>query len=167
MVYADMHCDTISELYGKRKAGSRENLCANTGHVDLCRMKKGGALLQNFALYINMDKTRDPLEEVLQMADFYKEELKANEDVIAPACCFADIEKNRKEGKMSALLTVEEGGVCKGEAAYLRDLYRLGVRMMTLTWNYVNELGIPALESACQEGSYAERLRKARSLIPN
>lgn len=44
---------------------------------------------------------------------------------------------------MSALLTIEEGGVCQGNLAYLRNFYRLGVRMMTLTWNYPNELGFP------------------------
>ena len=42
---------------------------------------------------------------------------------------------------MSALLTVEEGGTCQGKTAFLRDFYRLGVRMMTLTWNGKNELG--------------------------
>ena len=44
---------------------------------------------------------------------------------------------------MSALLTIEEGGVCQGELGFLRNFYRLGVRMMTLTWNYPNELAFP------------------------
>jgi membrane dipeptidase len=38
---------------------------------------------------------------------------------------------------------VEEGGVCKGSLDHLRELYADGVRMMTLTWNYRNELGCP------------------------
>ena len=41
------------------------------------------------------------------------------------------------------MLTVEEGAVCKGSTGKLRHLYRLGVRMLTLTWNYPNELGWP------------------------
>ena len=44
---------------------------------------------------------------------------------------------------MSAMLTLEEGGMCLGETALLRDFYRLGARMMTLTWNFQNQLGYP------------------------
>ena len=41
------------------------------------------------------------------------------------------------------MLTVEEGGCCKGSLGVLRRLQELGVRMMTLTWNYPNELAAP------------------------
>ena len=148
MKYIDMHCDTIYELYKKQRSGSGESLRENCGHVDLGRMEKGDAMLQNFALFVHMGKTDNPLEEALRMADLYYEELRENEDRIAPVYCFSDIEKNSREHKISALLTVEEGGVCKGETAYLRDFYRLGVRMMTLTWNYANEIGCPAWNTA-------------------
>lgn len=143
----DMHCDTISELYRKRKTGSRESLYSNEGHIDIGKLKAGGALLQNFALFIHMGSVENPLEEVLQMVDLYYEELEADKESLAPVYCYADIERNRSEGKISALLTVEEGAVCKGKLSYLRDLHRLGVRMMTLTWNYPNEIGHPALHA--------------------
>ena len=45
---------------------------------------------------------------------------------------------------MSALLTLEEGEICEGDPALLRDFYRMGARMMTLTWNYPNQIGYPA-----------------------
>lgn len=147
MEAADMHCDTIYELYRKRKEGSTENLYRNKGHIDLCRLKEGNALIQNFAVFIKMDAEKSPLEEALRMIDLYYQELEANRELIAPVFCFRDIEKNRRADKISALLTIEEGAVCKGEASFLRDLYRLGVRMMTLTWNYPNEIGYPALNA--------------------
>lgn len=155
MNYADMHCDTVSRLYVERKSGSAEDLYGNRGHVDLCRLKKGGALLQNFALFVHMGKTENPLEEALRMADLYYGELEKYGDTAAPVFCFDDIERNRREGKISALLTVEEGGVCKGETAYLRILHRLGVRMMTLTWNFPNEIGYPAVNLADFKGQAA------------
>lgn len=146
MKTADMHCDTISELYKKKKAGSAESLAENSGHVDLRKLEAGDALLQNFALFVNLGKTESPWEDVLGMADLYYEELRADEGRIAPVYRYEDIEKNSREGKISALLTVEEGGVCEGKTERLEHLYRLGVRMMTLTWNYPNELGYPALD---------------------
>lgn len=147
MKVADMHCDTISELYKKRKNGNRESLAENAGHVDLRKLETGDALVQNFALFVNLGETENPWEDVLGMADLYYEELKRNEGRIAPVYRYEDIAKNGREGKISALLTVEEGGVCQGRLDCLKDLYRMGVRMMTLIWNYPNEIGYPALNA--------------------
>lgn len=143
MKVADMHCDTISRLLSLREKGREEGLRENGGHLDLLRMGQGGYLLQNFALFVEMERDGDPWERVCGLYRLYEEELEKNSDLIAPALSFSDIEKNRDEGKMSALLTVEEGGVCKGEIEKLRTLYDMGVRMLTLTWNYPNELGSP------------------------
>ena len=44
---------------------------------------------------------------------------------------------------MSALLTGEEGEITLGKPEFLHILYRLGMRMMTLTWNHENSLGYP------------------------
>ena len=52
---------------------------------------------------------------------------------------------------MSAFLTIEEGGVIKGKLENLRNFYRLGVRLMTLTWNYPNEIGYPNFDWKYQE----------------
>ncbi len=146
MNIVDMHCDTISELYKRKKEGAPGSLRENGLHMDLGKMKKGGYLLQNFALFLHLPSFDNPLDGVLEMADLYYEELEKNADLIRPVTCWEDIESNRSEGRMSAMLTVEEGGVCMGNPAFLRTLYRLGVRMLTLTWNFPNELGWPNLE---------------------
>lgn len=156
MKAADLHCDTISVLVRKSREGKPESLRENSGHIDLCKLIKGDALLQNFALFVNKEGVENPLEEALLFADYYYNELEANKDSIAPVFCWEDIERNRKEGKISALLTVEEGGVCRGETAYLRNLYRLGVRMMTLTWNYPNEIGYPNLRAGADKEGKGE-----------
>lgn len=41
------------------------------------------------------------------------------------------------------MLTLEEGAVLRGSLSHLRNFYRLGVRMIALTWNYPNEIGAP------------------------
>lgn len=143
MRFADMHCDTISRLFGLKEEGKKEGLRENGGHVDLLRMKKGEYLLQNFALFVELGRDGDPWERVCRLRALYAEEMEANADLIAPVLKFSDIAANEAAGKMSALLTVEEGAVCKGESEKLRELYDMGVRMLTLTWNFPNELGEP------------------------
>ena len=143
MNIVDMHCDTISRLASPDVEKKGETLWENQGHLDLKRMKETGYLLQNFALFVEGEKDGDPWERVKLLYRKYREELERNEKWIAPVSCFSDIERNRKAGKMSALLTVEEGAVCQGEIAKLEQLYQWGVRMLTLTWNFTNELGEP------------------------
>ena len=158
MKIVDMHCDTVSELYEKRKKGQVCSLRENDLHVDLQKMQKSGYLLQNFALFVAMDGKEDPWEKVLALYQVYEEEMEQNTDLILPVFNWQDIEANRAAGKLSALLTVEEGGVCKGELSKLRTLYEKGVRMMTLTWNYPNEIGFPNLRN--EEGRVAWQMHK-------
>lgn len=143
MKVADMHCDTIGGLWMAEKKGQPKSLRANDMHLDLMKMQKGDYLLQNFALFVFLNDQEDPLETVLEMVDVYDRHLKANEDILAPVYCFDDIGKNAAEGKISSMLTVEEGAVLKGNPYVLRVLYKLGVRMLTLTWNFENEIGYP------------------------
>lgn len=149
MKIIDMHCDTIAEIWYSQKdvaagkAAVCKNLRENDLQLDLMKMKKGDYLLQNFAMFVNLERKENPLESVMHLVDVFYTEMEKNKDLIGVVKNYADIEANIQAGKMSAMLTVEEGGVCKGEIPFLRDLYRLGVRMMTLTWNHENSLAYP------------------------
>lgn len=144
MKVADMHCDTIYALYcQKEKKESHEGLRRNGGHIDLTRMREGHYLLQNFALFVQLDRDGDPWERVCALHGYYQEELERNSDILAPVLRYSDIAANEAAGKLSAMLTVEEGAVCGGEVEKLRQLWRMGVRMITLTWNFDNEIGHP------------------------
>lgn len=83
-------------------------------HIDLEKLKGSGYLLQNFALFVNLKRGRDPLQEVLTLADLYWEELANNKDLAQPVLSFADLEAARREKKLGCLLTVEEGGRLPG-----------------------------------------------------
>ncbi len=151
MKIVDMHCDTISRLLELEEKEMQEGLLENTGHLDLRRMKQSGYLLQNFALFVELVQGRDPWEQVLKLYECYGCEMEKNQDLIAPVLRFEDIAANEEAGRMSALLTVEEGAVCEGELEKLEKLYDMGVRMLTLTWNFPNELGYPNRVSALTE----------------
>lgn len=146
MKTVDMHCDTVSELWKREQAGEKISLLDCDCHINLRKMKQGDYLLQNFALFVNMEACADPWEHVQELFALYERLMKENAGLIVPVTCTDEIERNRLSGKMSALLTVEEGGVCKGSLEKLDILYSQGVRMLTLTWNYQNELGSPNID---------------------
>ena len=143
MKVVDMHCDTIGELWKAEKAGKPISLRSNSLHIDLEKMQKGDYLLQNFAMFVFLGREKDPLVNVLEMIDVYNRAMAENADLIAPVLRYADIEKNQAAGKLSGMLTIEEGAVLKGNPYVVRSLYQLGVRMLTQTWNFENEIGYP------------------------
>lgn len=143
MKIIDMHCDTISEIRESRRRGNPQELSANTMHLDIQKMKKADYMLQNFAMYIDLKKDCDPFESVCDLIDLFYEEMGKNRNDIRVIKTYQEIIENERNGKMSALLTIEEGGCCKGKIENLDKLYEHGARMMTLTWNYPNELANP------------------------
>lgn len=58
MKVADMHCDTISELFPARERGEQVSILENHLHMDLKRMQKGDYLLQNFAMFVHLGKQK-------------------------------------------------------------------------------------------------------------
>ena len=117
MYIADMHCDTISRIYDEnaKKCGPAWTLGHNGGHLDLTRMAAGNYALQNFALFTQIKKVTDPFAHCMDLLSLFYREMEANRGRIRPVLTGTEIEKNMEEGKMSALLTIEEGAVCRGE----------------------------------------------------
>lgn len=163
MRIVDMHCDTISEILNHRRDQKECGLRGNHLHVDLKRMRESDYLLQNFALFVDMGRCKGtPWEELGALWETYRGELEANADIIAPVYTCDDIAKNQEAGRISSMLTVEEGGVCQGDLVRLERLYEMGVRMLTLTWNYPNEIGSPNLNNVQGRKVWADcrRLRE-------
>lgn len=147
MKVVDLHCDTLMALNKARLSGMEKTFGRNDLHVDLFKLKKGDYLLQCFAAFTDAKNSPStPLIEALQEIDVFHEIMKEHASDMAPVYRFADMERNREEGKISALLTIEDGGVTAGDLSVLRMMHQLGVRMITLTWNYENPIGYPATD---------------------
>ena len=141
-MFIDMHCDTLGKIRDLREAGKDSTLMSDASlQVNVNKMKMAGYALQNFAVFINLAEKRDPFENAMELVDIFEQELKDKNDCITAVKSYADIERNIREGKMSALLTLEEGGMCCGDPDKLMEFYRRGARMMTICWNHENELG--------------------------
>lgn len=142
LLFADMHCDTITTLYDKIAEGSKETLCENTLHIDFLKLKKSRYLLQNFAVFFDKNIWQQNLyEETMRRIHFFQNELIQNADIIKQVTTYDEILQNEKEKRVSALLTLEGGESLEGNVDNLIKFHEKGVRMITLTWNYDNELG--------------------------
>lgn len=140
MKLIDLHCDTIDKLMLNTQ---EYNLRSNEFSVDIDRLRKADSLAQTFALFVDTGATPNPYDYCMSMANKFFEEMKKNEDIISLVTNYKEIMENEAKGKMSALLAIEEGAVLEGKLENLKKFYDLGVRMMTLTWNYPNEIGFP------------------------
>lgn len=141
--YIDLHCDTISVI----DTGKASSLRSNSLHVDLQRLRLGGAMAQTFASFVELKETEQrgetPWDCVIRLLNLLDSELERNADLIRPALTGRDIEENFKNGYLSAIRSTEEGAVYMDDLTRLRALYDRGVRIATLTWNYENGLAFP------------------------
>ncbi|NLL61893.1 MAG: membrane dipeptidase [Candidatus Atribacteria bacterium] len=137
-IVCDAHCDTVLALNrGDRKI---EEL-SSQGHLDIPRLKKGMVDVQVFAVYIEQQyKPKRSLHRALQLIDCLLTELEKNYDSIEPAYVFGDIERITSQNKIAVILAIEGGEAIEGKLYNLRIFHRLGVRLITLTWNQRNDI---------------------------
>ena len=145
MRFVDLHCDSILEIYTKKK-----DLADLAGHINLEKLCRGGVLMQCFAAFIATHDCAErngirvgAYELFCAMADIFDRQMALYPDVLAPARSYADVVKNRAEGKISALFTVEDAVPLEGMIERVDEMYARGVRMAALLWNYEKALGFP------------------------
>ncbi|BDR63458.1 dipeptidase [Clostridium tetani] len=140
MSIIDLHCDTIYKITNCK---DKINLKDNNISIDLNKMRKGKVNGEFFALFIDREETETPLKTCNKMLDKFYEEMDKNKEIIKLTKNYTQYKENIRNNIMSAFLTIEGGEALEGEIYNLRNFYRLGVRLLTLTWNYENEIGYP------------------------
>lgn len=76
------------------------------------------------------------------MHRIYRNTLEQYASGFAPCESWAGYQQAQRSGKCATLLTVEDGAVIR-EMDMLYHLHSLGVRLVTLTWNFENSIGYP------------------------
>ena len=149
MRIADLHCDTIMRFYNGEHLKGMEN-----SHISLEKLKAGEWMVQCFAIFVPWNPSGKPSRrpgpalpppaEYFDLAyQAYLREMELNKDEILPAYTVEDVEKNYAAGKMSSILTVEDGVTLDGKIENVDEYYKKGVRMVALTWTHENSLGYP------------------------
>ena len=142
----DLHCDTILYCYSDKKL-----LRSFDGHINARKLREGGCLAQCFALFIPthdcadeyFGSRPDPWELYQALLKCYRENIADCADLLRPALSPDDLQKNREAGLMSSILTIEDCVEIDGRLDRFDAVWRDGVRMMALTWNYENCIGFP------------------------
>jgi membrane dipeptidase len=118
----DAHCDTLCEVLDNG-ASIEKNNC----HVDFERMAKYKSFTQLFACFVAPVYGSCAMERTLALIDTFHTAAKAHPESI------------------KAILSIEGGDGIYSLGA-LRNLYRLGVRIAALTWNFSNHIASGAYE---------------------
>lgn len=142
MHFADFHCDTAGVLFEQKDKA--ETLLHNNLQIDAGRLYTSGCVLQHFALFIDMKKYDAPYRAALAMLDYYDAQTALCKDFLMPVKRPGDIPAALSQNKIAAIVTVEEGGILENDLTRLDTLYKRGVRLLTLTWNYENCIGSPS-----------------------
>ena len=135
----DTHCDTLMKLTPQRRGSPparRLGERSDQGHIDLPRLREGGVDCQTFAVYTG-GRVNQPgaTLRALMMIDAFHMECEANEGIVH-VCSHDEILGAEKAGRVAALLAIEGAEPLQGDLGVLRMLYRLGVRMLSFTWNW-------------------------------
>ncbi len=139
----DLHCDTALTLLGEsgNEAGS---LKKNELHIDLERASRLDGYCQCFACFTTpMMQEWNKLSPIVvferELATIQRE-VDKNQDLITFAYSADEVEANRAQGMMSAILTIEGPAGFGFDPALLENLHQIGFRISTLGWNESNEL---------------------------
>lgn len=138
MSLIDLHCDTaIRLLYEDLKL--KESICS----VDINKLKKAKAKAQVFAHFIELDMFDSPYEEFIRVYKNFIKEIDENKEDIEIVRNINELKKVNERNKIGAFLSIEEGEVLEGSLDKIDEVYDLGIRLITLTWNFENSIGYP------------------------
>lgn len=138
-IVVDSHNDITSFMADKDYELSASS--AGTYHTDLARMKQGGLTAEFFSIYVDNDFVKKGLAttRAMDLIDVVYRAVERNPNELVMATSAEDIRRAKKQGKIAALMGIENGAAINNSLKTLRDFYRLGVRYMTLTHNFNND----------------------------
>ncbi|MDH4158544.1 MAG: dipeptidase [candidate division Zixibacteria bacterium] len=127
---ADLHCDTILWMQNGRDISVRNA----DGHVDIPRLAEGGVNLQVFACFVAPQTPTELCAATIdRRLDVLTSEFAHNSDAIAACTNAAGAEEIVADGRIAAVIGIENGEAIAGSLNNLAHFHGRGVRYMTLT----------------------------------
>ena len=116
---------------------------------DLPRFHDGGMDAQMFAVWTDpTDSVAHPYYKyTLTMIDSFKAQVQRNANIFAQAKNYDELMSVTASGKFAGVLAVEGGHSIENDLSKLRNLYDLGARYMTITWNNSTSWAVAAADA--------------------
>jgi membrane dipeptidase len=110
--------------------------------VDVPKARKGRLGGEFFSIWVDPDTNAGHLlQRALDLVDAVRSQVELHPRELRLAFSAADVEAAQQHGQLAVLIGLEGAHPLGGDLRELRNMYRLGVRYMTLTWSNTNELG--------------------------
>jgi membrane dipeptidase len=135
----DMHCDAHLDVI--RSRGKGENRVLERRHLPLWRSGGVDAVVLNTIPKFGPDPypyRTSPVRNFLLMLDAIQQEIAETPRHFLLALEPDDILRARREGKIGLILGLEGAEAIETDLGLLRCYYRLGLRVMNLTWHQRN-----------------------------
>lgn len=138
--YIDFHCDTLMRAW---ELQASDISVLPDAMVDLARLEKSGCMAQFFSIFMMPQPVEPDSDDdgyIDHLLRIFRNSLGGK---LALARNMQEYQANRAAGKISGFLTLEDGRAVDGSMEKLERFYERGIRLITLTWNYVNCFGSP------------------------
>jgi len=138
MRFFDLHCDTAFEC---SKGQNDIPLDKGAYHVSLSRGDYFASWHQVFAIFMP-DELRgaDAVRHYQKVRDYIYRQTELFPERFVLCRTPEEFDSAERRGVCGAIMSVEGGSAANGSLENIRKMYDDGVRLMTLTWNAVNEI---------------------------
>jgi membrane dipeptidase len=135
-IVIDTHLDAPDQLSTKWADVANRGA---TDHFDIPRAREGGLTAPFFAIYVAASYAdRGAAHRALDLIDLTHRVVDGHPRDLTFATTPADIRAAKQAGKIAILMGIEGGHAIEDSLGVLREMYRAGVRYMTLTHTNTN-----------------------------
>jgi membrane dipeptidase len=128
----DSHHDILIDILESRQKG----LHGRINQYWAPKLEKGGVKVQVFPVFIDTWMLPElALRRTLQMVEAFHSDLEDDHSCIVPVDSYTGIKKAVASGKIAAILGLEGAEGLGNDVGLFQTFYRLGMRVVALTWN--------------------------------